>query len=282
MSTARTTPRTGIILALSLAGFGLAGKAEAADYLRGAYGGEQQSAPASGPDWAGVYGGVHAGYSVGQTDPRALSGPLADAALPNSSITDLLRNTINLRESNRTGVSYGGFVGMNWLWDDVVLGIEADYTHSSIKANTTTGPYSLTRDVGTERWTVTSTSTSRAKLSDWATFRARVGWAAGMFMPYITAGLALGNVDSRATTFGTWTNTSLTVPPGHPPVNGSFSGVVGRRGITYGTAFGAGVDMQLLPGTFLRAEWQHIQLASGGQRPNISINTARVGGGVKF
>ena len=44
----------------------------------------------------------------------------------------------------------------------------------------------------------------------------------------------------------------------------------------------AGVDMQFLPNTFVRAEWQYILLASGGSRPEIAINAARVAGGVKF
>jgi hypothetical protein len=33
---------------------------------------------------------------------------------------------------------------------------------------------------------------------------------------------------------------------------------------------------------FVRAGWQYVQFASGGNRPEISINTARVAGAVKF
>lgn len=261
---------------------GMAPSAEAADYLRGAYSGDTEPR-AAGVDWAGVYGGVHAGITSVQADHRSLASPLADSAMPSAGIhKTLLQETINFKDTNKAGVTYGGFVGINWLWDDVVLGVEADYTRASFKSTSSFGPYGLFRDSGTDRYSVTSTSTSRAKVSDLVTLRGRVGWAAGMFMPYLTAGVAFANVDSRATTSGTWSLESLLVPPAYPTLTGPFSGVVGRRGITYGGALGAGVDMQLLPGTFTRLEWQYIQLASGGQRPNISINTARVAGGVKF
>lgn len=273
-----------LALACAAATTGMMPTAKAADYLRGAYSGD--TAPASaGVDWAGVYGGVHAGITSGQTDPRPFAQPLADGALPQSSVLhDPVAGMINLKETNKAGVSYGGFAGINWLWDDVVLGVEMDYTRSSIKANSSATAALTTRPTGTtDEYDITTNTTSRARLTDWGTLRGRIGWAAGMFMPYLTAGIAFGNVDGRATLNGTWTRYDVSTPPARTFVSsGTFSSVVGRRGISYGGALGAGVDMQLLPGTFTRLEWQYIQLASGDRRPNISINTARVAAGVKF
>jgi opacity protein-like surface antigen len=286
MAQARIIPGSGIALIVGLAAFGLDGRAIAADYLRGPYAGEAQPQSES-VDWAGVYGGVHAGITSGQTDPRSMAAPLAQNALPNTVITDTVASMISFKESNKQGASYGAFIGVNWQWDDIVLGIEADYTHSSIKANSTSTQARTVRPTGTtDEYAVIATSTSRAKISDWATLRGRVGYAAGMFMPFLTAGVAFGNLDGRATTNGTWERYDVSggapVPYPAPFFTGNFAGVVGRRGITYGGAFGAGIDMQLIPNTFLRAEWQYIQFASGGQRPEVSINTARVAGGVKF
>ena len=107
----------------------------------------------------------------------------------------------------------------------------------------------------------------------------------GYIMPFITGGLAIGNVDGRASTTGTWTQTNIAVGPPlvrTPVAAGAFNGVVGRRGVTYGGALGAGVDIAFFSNFFVRAEWQHIQFASGGSRPEISMNTARVAGAVKF
>lgn len=274
----------GLALAMILA----SPAAQAADYLRGAYGGHQGVEPIGAPqsngvDWAGVYAGGHFGISNAQTDSSSFRNSLAANALPNSTITDLLASTINFRKVNKTQSSFGAFIGLNYLWDDVVLGIEADYTRSSMNATTTSGPYSLSRVDGTNEYVVTSTSTARAKISDWATLRGRVGYAAGYFMPYLTAGVAFGNVDGRATTTGTWQRFDVSALPARPLISsGNFTGVIGRSGITYGGVIGAGVDMAFFSNVFMRAEWQHIQFASGGNRPEISINTARVAGGVKF
>jgi outer membrane immunogenic protein len=282
MSKSRNVAGGGIALVLALSASGPWARAEAADYLRGAYAGETAPQAAAGPDWAGFYGGAYFSAVSGQFDHTAFASPLAHAALPNSNIEDLLRKTISLKTTNKMAFGIGGFVGINYLWDDVVMGFEADYTRSSLSGTATSGPYGLFRDEGTERWGVSSTTTTRGRVADWGTLRGRIGYASGLFMPYVTAGVALGNIDGRATTSGSWTNTSLLTPPAHATQSGSFEGTVGRRGVSYGAAMGAGIDMQLVPGTFLRTEYQHIQFAGGGKRPDISINTARVGGGMKF
>lgn len=278
MSKSRILSSTGFALATAVITLGMTPSAYALDWLRGSFAGTHQV------DWSGIYGGVHAGMSVGQVDSRPLAGPLAENALPNSILTDPLRRTIFFKEVNQTATSFGGFVGMNWQWDDVVMGVETDYTRSNLKGNTTTGPNGLITTSGTDEYGVTSVSTSRATITDWGTFRGRIGYSMGIFMPFITAGVAFGNIDGRANTSGSWSRINRTDPT-RPVVivaNAPFAGVVGRRGITYGGVVGAGVDMQLFPNTFLRGEWQHVQFASGGQRPNLSINTARVAGGVKF
>lgn len=281
MSKARILSSTGLTLLSAMMAIGTMGPASASDWLRGSFSGQHQV------DWSGFYGGAHAGITSGQTDPRDMAQPLVENALPNSVLTDPVRNMINFKSTNKQGASYGGFVGMNWQWDDVVLGWEADYSHSNISANSNSSQARAIRPTGTtDEYAVTANATSRAKISDWATLRARIGYSMGIFMPYLTAGVAMGNVDGRATVSGSWQryDVSTGVPVAYPSpfFSGSFNGVVGRRGVSYGGAVGAGVDMQFLPNTFLRTEWQYIQLASGGQRPAISINTARVAGGVKF
>lgn len=285
MSKSRNVTGGGIALALALAtlGFG-SGRAFAADYLRGAYAGEQEPRAATGPDWAGVYGGIHAGYTAAQVNASAQGGALANNALPNTVITSTVASMVSLREVKKMGTSYGGFVGVNWLWDDVVLGVEADYTRSSINASASASQSRTFRPAATtDEYDITVNSNSRSRLTDWGTIRGRVGYAAGYFMPFVTAGLAIANVESRSTATGTWTRYDVSAPPARTFVsNGLINGVVNFRGVTYGAALGAGVDMQFLPNTFVRAEWQYILLASGGSRPEIAINAARVAGGVKF
>jgi outer membrane immunogenic protein len=271
-------PRLQHLAGLTILALAASSGAQASDYLRGAYA-SNVAAKSEGIDWAGAYAGGFVGYSSAQVDASGLRGSLAREALPNSTYTDLLESTINLRKTNQAETAFGGFAGVNYLWDDVVLGLEVDYTRSSFNSSTTTGPYGLSRVSGTVTESVTSTTTARARVREWSTIRGRVGWAAGYFMPYLTAGIALGNIDGRASTTGSWQRDDTSAPP---PASGTFAGSVGRRGIAYGGTVGAGVDMTLFSNLFLRAEWQYIQFASGGLRPEVSINTTRVGGGVKF
>ena len=292
-------PRAGLTLAgltwagLTWAGFlALACPALATDYLRGAYGGQAQQS-SSGVDWAGVYGGVHAGFSSYRVDPDALRNPLAKDALPYSPYQGLLHKTINPPPVDKNTIGFGVFGGVNWQWDDVVLGFESDYTRASIKARGSYGPYGVSGAFDEDIVGLWSRSTFRSTVSQWATIRGRAGWAAGFFMPYLTAGLALAQADTKADVTGSWERYNYTdemdasgVATGRKIKNvlstGNFSGALNKSSLLYGAAIGAGIDMQIMPNTFLRAEWQHIQFAPNGAQPDISINTARVAGGVKF
>lgn len=265
------------VLALGLIAGITAQPASAADYLRGSYAGEAAPrAVAAGTDWAGFYVGAHAGITAVHNTPGTLSAP--SVTMPAGWTGPLPTPIANFRNTAKNGMSYGAFAGVNYLWDDVVLGFEADYTRSSIKADRTVGPTTTT--LGTA--TLVNTQSVKARPTDWATARARVGYAMGMFLPFVTAGVAVGNVDSRTSNSGTYSD-----PGALPlPLAGTYAATGGRNGLMFGAAFGAGLDMQFIPNTFLRVEWQGVQfarVASGTtQRPEVMINTARVGGGIKF
>lgn len=274
----------GLALALVLASPG----AQAADYLRGAYGGHQGVEPigtpkSGGVDWAGVYAGAYVGLTNVQNDSARFNSALIQGAqLPNPALTSMLTTVTNFRKMDKMGTSFGGFIGANYLWDDVVLGVEADYSRSGADATSRIGPYNSVQDSAGSRWTLTGSSTARAKVSSWGTVRGRVGWAAGYFMPYLTAGMAIGSIDGRATSSGTWQQANPALAGVPIIATGTYSSRTGRDGITYGGAFGAGVDVAFFSNMFVRAEWQHIQFASGDNRPPITMNTARIAGGVKF
>lgn len=274
----------GLALAVILASTG----AQAADYLRGSYGGHQGVEPVGAPsnggvDWAGVYLGGHVGMSNVQSNASRFNSALVQGArLPNTTLSGMLNTMTNFRNVDKHGTSFGVFAGANYLWDDVVLGIEADYSRNGADATSRIGTFTSTQDNAGSRYTLQGTATARARVSSWGTVRGRVGWAAGYFMPYLTAGVAVGGIDGRATASGTWQETNPALA-GNPVVaTGTYSSRAGREGIAYGGAVGAGVDVSFFSNMFLRAEWQHIQFASSSNRPPISMHTARVAGGVKF
>lgn len=281
ISQLRILPAGGIALALGLAALGLAGRTEAADYnpgavLRGAYGGDTEPRSAA-IDWAGFYGGAHAGITSVKSDASPLRGPLVTGSGAPAAIQSTVSSMVSFRETQRTGLSYGAFIGINWQWDDVVLGVEADYSHGNIRVGERVSN-TATVASGGFNYTINTTSDSRARIRDWGTLRGRAGWAVGMFMPYLTAGIAVGNFDGRGSLSGTWTSDQ--------PAAGTLSSVAGSRGLAFGGVIGGGVDMQLIPNTFLRTEWQSILFASSyggsGPRPETAIHVGRIAGGLKF
>jgi outer membrane immunogenic protein len=274
----------GLALAVILTSTG----AQAADYLRGAYGGHHGVEPVGAPqnggvDWAGVYVGGHVGVSnVNSNSSRFNSTLVQGAQLPNTTLSGMLTSVTNFRNVDKRGTSLGVFAGANYLWDDVMLGVEADYSRSNANSSSQIGPYTSTQDTGGSRWTLQGSASARARVESWGTFRGRVGWAAGSFMPYLTAGVALGSIDGRATTSGTWQQANPALAGVPVVASGTYSARAGRESIAYGGALGAGVDVSFFSNMFVRAEWQHIQFASNNNRPPISMHTARVAGGVKF
>ncbi|CAN1512100.1 COG3637 Opacity protein and related surface antigens [Rhabdaerophilaceae bacterium] len=266
--------------------------AHAADYLRGTYGGHSEpQKQSSGVDWAGVYAGGHGGLSATRSNYEGIGRTLGLNVLPNLAITDQIPPLINLGSATKQGTTFGAFAGVNYLWDDVVLGLEVDYTRSSVASQSTSPSISRSlsaASTGTDVWSTTVSASARGEIKNWYTARARVGWAAGYFMPYLTAGLAFGQITTNGRADGSTSQYAVTADPvtARPvlTLRGSTSNTATTRynGLTFGGAVGAGVDMAFFSNVFLRAEWQYIQFASGGTRPEVVINTARVAGAVKF
>lgn len=207
-----------------------AAPAKAADllddsYLRGSMGG--------GPvRWDGVVIGAQLGYTNMNTN-------FSDS-----------NSTVELSSTTTNSASYGGFLGYNIQWDDLVLGIDGGYTRASSLASTSEGT-----SLGVH-------ASSSMKLIDYATVRARAGYAFGQFLPYAFIGGAVGRMD-HSTTVG--------------------SSVIASRdnAIDGGITAGLGVDVAILPNVFLRGEWEYIAFGQvSGVR--VSTNTARVGVGVRF
>ena len=75
------------------------------------------------------------------------------------------------------GPSFGGFVGYNFQWDQLVIGFDVGYKYASV----------LGFDDGV---------TQQFKLVDYVPIRARAGYAIGTFLPYALLGGAIGRFNS--------------------------------------------------------------------------------------
>ena len=101
-------------------------------------------------------------------------------------------------------VGYGGFVGYNTQWQDLVLGLEGNYTHTAFATTASFSPISRQAGrivtAGGTQYSVNLTGTGQLTITDYASLRARGGWVLGNFLPYGFAGLAIGRGNYSVTT----------------------------------------------------------------------------------
>jgi outer membrane immunogenic protein len=146
---------------------------------------------------------------------------------------------------NINGGLIGGTAGYNWQVGQIVFGLEGDGDWSGIKGSTT----------------------NFETRNDWlATFRGRLGYAFDRFLPYVTGGLAAGDI--KATTLG-------------------FSGIDTDRA---GWTVGGGVEFAIAGPWTAKLEYLHVDLGSancgfscGTFTPdNVDLKTNIVRGGINY
>src|SRR5436309_3777051 len=244
---------------------GMAVQAHAADMSEPFLRGSSVVAAPSGPRWDGVYVGAHVGYSVpgidftnNTNDVRTLAGL---AGISSATVTPL-------GNQDSTSPHFGGFIGYNTQWDGAVISLEGTYNWLD-KALTATNSFSGGFVPPSNSYTAVGSETAR--IIDYGTIRLRGGWAAGMFMPYATFGLAIGRMDISRSVVVTPTGTAA-----FPPVSENLLNQFG-----YGYAAGLGVDFCLLANLFARAEYEYVQFPDF-QGLNAHIHNVRVGAALKF
>lgn len=273
---------------LGVAGALVASQAFAADYLRGSVF-DAPPPPAEEYNWSGIYFGGQSNWSNTNYD---FSGATRDF------VANILRFTTieneaqvsrwsNLRPGYSSGASYGAFVGYNTQWGRAVMGLELNYNRTAQGAASLD---SIGRSYTTSSeylYNLTVNSAASMKLTDYGSLRLRVGYAWDWLLPYATIGVAAARADvSRSVhVFGGFADArdvclseGICRPGG--PVDDTMSEVKnGQIGIGYVAGFG--LDVGLMPGVFVRGEYEFMQLGkiSGIQ---AQINTARLAAAVKF
>ncbi len=179
-------------------------------------------------NWTGFYVGIQGGYGFG--DNTHTNGVVTSGKI------------------NNNGGMIGGTIGYNHQINSMVLGLEADIAYASFKDSTLTN--CAAPGCKTEvRW--------------FGTGRARLGYAIDRFMPYITGGVAFGDVRASA---------------------GAFVGTSTRTGWT----IGGGVEAAVLQNVTLKAEYLYYDLGrfTYSSAANLSTTTkghiVRAGVNYKF
>jgi outer membrane immunogenic protein len=273
----------GVLLAAAMVAMSVSAQAaDMPDFLRGSLGG--YTPPNS---WQGFYVGAQGGYGSSDEHFSGSNGSMLSSLISNTDLVGMGVGGWNLQLGgvSQRSSGYGGFAGYNWQWDDVVLGLEASYLHGSFGGMTSAqegpligGPLSD----GTYH-SVTVISSDSIGITDMATFRARAGYAYGIFLPYMFGGLALGNGNISQ---------SVSVSDHWGMTQNAAMGACGvavcatlaadntlHNHLIYGYSAGLGVDIKLVGGLFMRAEWEYARFVD---QIEVNMNTVRAGLGYKF
>jgi opacity protein-like surface antigen len=273
---------------LCLCLLGLSSQAVAADLdwpLRGS------ARPSSTvPAWGGFYAGGQAGYSTAGADFKNSVNDLAAEVVRNTFLESIVANLNTLSGANTNGIGYGGFFGYNSYWEGAVLGVEFNYSRTSLNVGDSDSipPLLISNDSGAPAghhftYGVNLTGNANLRITDLATFRARGGWAAGQFMPYAFFGVAVARADVSRSATVTWTRTDNPDAPLVPlpdAFGGGTKSDVQNGGFYFGYAGGLGLDVFLMPNVFVRGEWEYVGMPI--QSMHVNINTVRGAVGVKF
>ena len=274
--------------------------ADMPDFLRG-------SLPASSPptrNWTGWYAGGQFDYSSVRTDLSQSVVGLTNFIYRNSVLEEPTSQLSALGVASPQGTGFGGFVGRNWQWDEVVLGVEANYNYiNSLTGSSTSsiGPLQYSFPAGqftptndTPTFGVTLRGSASAQIKDAITFRGRAGWAAGDFLPYMFGGLAVGRVDvERTVTTTTTRRDDITTTDIFGVTSTSFGATLlvpsqsttsaqGRtNNFVVGWTAGLGLEYLLWGNIFVRGEWAYTKFMSV-ENTNLTMNSLRAGIGYKF
>ncbi len=274
----------------------------AADFDPGPLRGTEYVEPAAAPIavWEGVYFGGFGGISQSnfqiKGDPKAIVAPV----VYNTTLETEhgVSSWLAPLTKKAHGENFGAFAGYNSQFEEVVLGFELDYTHTGIKNS---GFDQVDRIVGTSdgyQNIVKLTGVAKTEISDLATLRARAGYTAGAFLPFVTGGVALGRflvTDSVTTQIARYNAVGandgyavfdplapITFDATHSILKDPVALASHKRDIVaFGLTAGAGLDIALTQNIFLRGEYQYAWFDDlNGHKFNV--NTVRGGAGVKF
>jgi len=291
----------GLLLAAVM--FGAASGAQAADmpdFLRG-------SIPAAvgtpTRNWDGWYVGGQASYSAVESDFSKSVVGLTNFIFRDSVLQQPTSQFNLLAKTTTQGTGFGGFVGRNYQWDDLVFGVEANYNYFDRLTTSTSGSNSLeivnppgqvnAPGVSTT-YGVTLTGRAAAQIKDAITFRARAGWATGNFLPYVFGGVAVGRMDvSRSVTSSVTRRDDTTITDAFGvvtttrgptlPVPAQSQTLIEQRTNAFAAGWvgGLGMEYMLWNNLFVRGEWEYVKFLAV-KNTVVQANNLRVGVGYKF
>jgi outer membrane immunogenic protein len=254
-------------------------------------------------NWDGWYVGGQVSYTALASDfSRSVVG-LSDFIFRDSVLQQPTSNFHLLAKTTTQGTGFGAFVGRNYQWEDLVFGVEANYSYFNGLATATQGANSLSivNPPGqnnppnvTTTYGVTLTGRAAVQVKDAITFRGRAGWATGNFLPYVFGGLAVGRMDVSRSVTSTVTrrddvtttdssgNTTTTIGTTFAvPAQSQSLGEQRTNAFVAGWTGGLGFEYMLWSNLFVRGEWEYVKFLAV-KNTVVQANNLRAGIGYKF
>jgi len=200
-------------------------------------------APPACPNWSGFYAGVSGGYKFGATDLDLDLGGFWNSTPGDRADRDLIRSEAP-NDLDMSGAELGGLIGYNYQWNKWVLGVEAS------------GGYLWLRDSeNTETFTEPATGdtfnvSTSLKTHYLFTVGPRIGYAFCRWLPYITGGLAIGDIDYDQAINQFFRGTRF------------FEEAGSTSETSVGWMVGGGLEYALTDHWKVRAQYQYIDLGS--------------------
>jgi outer membrane immunogenic protein len=276
-----------------LLNLGMASPALAADYdlpiLRGS---SQPPAPvvtvgpATFTRWSGLYFGGDVSYNNATTDFGQATAPGVEFALQGTVVQQQFTPSQLQLLGKGADSAFGGgaFLGYNTQWQDLVLGVEANYTHTSLNTASATSPtFQIARAFNPPAGNVTSVSINNASghmsLTDYAEGRARAGYIVGNLMPYGFIGMVVGrgsySISTHVDLFCGASECTGFTPSGLSLSSGQSNLLL------WGYSVGAGLDWAVTPNIFVRGEFDFDQFVPVSNI-SLALVSGRLGVGYKF
>jgi outer membrane immunogenic protein len=256
--------------------------ADMPDFLRGSF-----TAPVARTNWQGFYIGGQASYGAADMDFTNSGQDLLKKLLNNVDVEQQfnISSWPLQHKTNTQNSGFGGFLGYNAQWTDVVVGVELNYIHGKFNGNNE-GSQARTFFFPTDYQTTAFVkSASSMQITDFGSLRVRGGYAFGCFLPYLFGGVALGqaNIDRFARYELKYTYVGSQIPRlPDIPVTGTLQDSLSdpaNAHFIYGYSGGLGIDMMLFANLFVRAEWEYLRFTAP---VDTTVNTVRAGIGYKF
>ncbi len=275
-----------VICALLVLVFPTSGLAADLELLRGS----QPVGPPLFNNWSGLYVGGQVGYGASNGDFSNATHSIIAEALRLTTLEDQFSPSTwpVLGNAANRAMMYGGFIGYNSQWQDMIVGFEANFNHTQFALVAPASPIGRITppDSNGIPWTVAFTGSGSVTDLNYATLRGRAGLILGNFLPYAFVGAAFGTANISVSAVGSAEGNAPASGPclstNSPPcylVN--FNKTNQQTSIVYGAAVGGGLDIAVTHNVFLRAELEYIRFAPVADIV-LAVAAARVGAGVRF